>query len=111
MSRYCLKNRVCGAESWDDAPNLQIRMTRAVLAAKGPILFFQAQNDYTIAPSRTLYAARKAARKTADIKIFPSFGDGPQGGHSFAYAGAELWKADVFRFLDGACGAAGSKSK
>jgi hypothetical protein len=37
-------------------------MTRAVKNAKAPILFFEAENDYDLSPSKTLAAAMKDAR-------------------------------------------------
>jgi len=93
-----------GAESWADAPQLQVLMTRAVVNAKAPIFFFQGENDYDTAPSVTLAAAMKDAGKVFEIKIYPPFGKSPQEGHSFAYAGSSVWFDDVFRFLDKYCG-------
>jgi dipeptidyl aminopeptidase/acylaminoacyl peptidase len=92
-----------GAESWDEAPGLHDVMKRAVQHSKAPILFFQAENDYNLAPSRTLYAAMKAANKPAEIRIYPPYGHSPQEGHSFAYSGANIWMDDVVRFLEANC--------
>jgi carboxymethylenebutenolidase len=52
-----------GAESWDSNPDLHSIMSHAVQHSAAPILFFQAANDYSLAPSRTLYAAMRAANK------------------------------------------------
>lgn len=92
-----------GAESWDKAPSLQSRMLHAVEHAQSPILFFQAENDYSLAPSRTLYAAMKALHESAEIRIYPPYGGSPEQGHSFAYRGASIWFADVLGFLEGNC--------
>jgi carboxymethylenebutenolidase len=92
-----------GAESWDKAPNLQSRMLYAVEHAKSPILFFQAENDYSLSPSRTLYAAMKASHESAEIRIYPPYGSSPQQGHSFAYRGASIWFQDVLGFLEANC--------
>ncbi len=92
-----------GAESWDKAPGLRDVMQRAVQRSKAPILFFQAENDYSLAPSRTLYATMKAANRPAEIRIYPSYGHSPQEGHSFAYRGVEVWKNDVLQFLSKSC--------
>jgi carboxymethylenebutenolidase len=92
-----------GAESWDNAPGLRDVMQRAVQLSKAPILFFQAENDYSLAPSQTLYAAMKAANKPAAIRIYPPYGHTHQEGHSFAYRGANIWIGDVVRFLEGNC--------
>ncbi len=92
-----------GADSWDKAPSLHSRMLHAVEHAKSPILFFQAENDYSLAPSRTLYAAMKALHESAEIRIYPPYGSSPEQGHSFAYRGASIWFGDVFSFLEANC--------
>src|SRR5262249_29533375 len=40
-----------GAMTWAHAPRLQARMIRAVKSPRVPIFFFQAENDYDLAPS------------------------------------------------------------
>jgi dienelactone hydrolase len=92
-----------GAESWDEAPGLQGIMLHAVQHSPIPIFFFQAENDYSLAPSRTLYAAMIAAKKPAEIRIYPPYGNSHQEGHSFAYRGAGIWMDDVVRFLQANC--------
>jgi carboxymethylenebutenolidase len=92
-----------GAESWEKAPGLRQVMQRAAQLSKAPILFFQAENDYSLAPSRTLYAAMKAVNKPTKLKIYPAYGDSTEAGHSFAYTGASIWIADVVRFLEQSC--------
>jgi carboxymethylenebutenolidase len=92
-----------GAESWDGAPDLRSVMLRAAQHSTVPILFFQAENDYNLAPSRTLYAAMQRLKRPAEIRIYPPYGDGPAGGHSFTYRGASIWIDDVIRFLDTHC--------
>ena len=92
-----------GAESWDKAPGLREAMERAVQLAKAPILFFQAENDYSLDPSRMLYAAMKAANKPAEMRIYPAYGDSRQAGHGFAFRGASIWIDDVVRFLERNC--------
>jgi len=92
-----------GAESWDHAPALRDLMLNAVRHSKAPILFFQAANDYSIVPSETLYAAMRHAHKRAAIRIYPPYGSSTEEGHSFPYRGGEVWKDQVFRFLDKNC--------
>jgi acetyl esterase/lipase len=102
---YCAAIDSAGAaQSWEDAPEVQALMTRAVRNSRAPIFFFQAANDYDLSPSRTLSAAMKAAGKEYEIKIYPAFGDSAQDGHSFGYFGGEVWGSDVFRFLNQHCG-------
>jgi dipeptidyl aminopeptidase/acylaminoacyl peptidase len=92
-----------GAQSWAQAPELQLLMTRAVRNAKTPIFFFQAENDYDLSPSKTLSAAMKDANRTYELKIYPAYGSSPQEGHAFGYLGSAVWAGDVFRFLNRHC--------
>jgi len=92
-----------GAESWATAPRLRARMTSAVRNSKAPILFFQAENDYDLSPSRTLSTEMKDAGKAFELKIYPAFGKSAADGHSFAWAGSAVWAEDVFRFLKTHC--------
>ena len=101
---YCAAVDAAGAaESWQGAPDLQHIMLHAVEHSTVPIFFFQAENDYNLAPSRTLYAAMKRLNKTAEIRIYPPYGDGPEGGHSLPYRGASIWIDDAVRFLNMHC--------
>jgi len=92
-----------GAESWYLAPALRTRMKDAVRAAKAPILFFQAENDYTTAPTRTLSAQMQAVGKPFERRIYRTFGQTAAEGHAFAWRGSEIWGADVLRFLSQHC--------
>jgi dipeptidyl aminopeptidase/acylaminoacyl peptidase len=92
-----------GAATWAGAPALRALMVRAVENARAPILFFQAENDYDLAPSRTLSAAMKTAGKPFELRIFPPFGRSTIQGHTFGYFGGEIWGPEVFRFLDAHC--------
>jgi dipeptidyl aminopeptidase/acylaminoacyl peptidase len=92
-----------GAESWAQAPELQERMTRAVRNSQAPILFFQAENDYDLSPSRILSAAMKDAGKVSELKIYPAFGKSAPAGHSFTWLGSSVWADDVFSFLARHC--------
>jgi carboxymethylenebutenolidase len=94
-----------GAESWALAPVLQTTMTRAVRNAKAPIFFFQAENDWNLAPTRTLSAAMKDAGKPYDAKVYPPYGKSHQDGHTFGYFGSAVWEKDVFQFLETYCAA------
>ena len=92
-----------GAQSWAQAPELQSLITRAVRNAKAPIFFFQAANDFDLSPSKKLSAEISVVGKTYELKIYPSYGDSPQAGHSFGYFGANVWAEDVFEFLNQHC--------
>jgi carboxymethylenebutenolidase len=92
-----------GAESWAKSPELQVAMTTAVRRARAPLFFFQAENDFDLAPTRALSAAMKDAGKEAEVKIYPPFGSSARDGHSFAYRGSAIWFEDVVRFLERHC--------
>ena len=101
---YCAAVDSAGAaQSWAQAPELQKIMTRAVRNARAPILFFQAENDYDLSPSRTLSAAIKESGKPFELRIYPPFGKSAAEGHSFGYFGSKVWGGDVFRFLNRYC--------
>lgn len=95
-----------GAESWSQAPALQSLMTRAVKDARAPILFFQADNDFDLAPTRVLSAAMREAGKPAKAIIYPAFGGSPRDGHAFAWRASEIWFEDALAFLEASCGSA-----
>jgi dipeptidyl aminopeptidase/acylaminoacyl peptidase len=92
-----------GAASWKKAPELQTLMTHAVQNARTPIFFFQAENDHDLTPSRVLSAAMHDAGKPFEMKIYPPYGSSAEQGHTLGYFGADIWSADVFRFLDSNC--------
>jgi carboxymethylenebutenolidase len=101
---YCAAVDSAGAaQSWEDAPEVQALMNRAVRNSRSPIFFFQAENDYDLSPSRKLAAAMKDAGKEFEMKIYPPYGKSTQDGHTFGYFGSSVWGADVFRFLDQHC--------
>ena len=49
-------------------------MLLAVKKAKAPIFFFQARNNYNLAPTQILSATMEKAKKEFQVKIYPSFG-------------------------------------
>lgn len=103
-ARYCAAvDASGGAESWAAAPALRTLMTSAAVASNAPVFFFQAENDYDLAPSKTLSAAMTQAGKDAEMKIYPPFGRSERDGHSFAYLGSATWFGDVFGFIERHC--------
>lgn len=91
------------ADSWDRSPALRRLMTDAATTAPPPILLMQAANDYSLAPSRTLHAARIRARRPSELLLYPPFGDDPRDGHAFAYKGVAIWAGEVHSFVARAC--------
>jgi len=104
---YCAAVNLTGAAmSWDQAPELRTVLTRAVQQTQSPLLFIQAENDYSTEPSKVLYAAARAAHRTAQIHIYPPFHGGGLGGmqgHSFAWLGVSEWWPEAFGFIEGHC--------
>ena len=90
-----------GAQSW--SPELRARLVAAVRNSQAPIFFFQAENDYTLAPTNILGEAMLEAGKPSVVKIYRPFGTSAEEGHSFAWRGSQTWADDVFRFLDAQC--------
>jgi carboxymethylenebutenolidase len=87
------------AQTWKEAPDLRDRMIKAVRHAQMPVLFIQAENDYDLAPSRTLAVEMEKANKTHAIQIFPHFGNTAQDAHEFCVHGGEIWSEKVFSYL------------
>lgn len=89
--------------SWDEAPALHDLMKRAVKNSQSPVFFFQAENDFTLAPSKDLYKEMITAGKTAEIKIYPPYGKTHFDGHSLTWLGSSIWFGDVFAFIQRHC--------
>jgi len=90
-----------GAMSWERNDALQDRLIRAVDLTKSPVFLIQAENDYSISPSRAL--ANEAAKKKKDFqsRIYPAFGRNHQDGHwGFCSSATEIWGTDVLAFLE-----------
>jgi dienelactone hydrolase len=99
---YCaVVDAAGGAQTW--SPRLRARLTGPVRHSQSPIFFFQAENDYTIAPTEVLAKEMREAGKPSVVKIYPAFGSSSADGHSFAWRGSDIWEEDVFRFLDAQC--------
>lgn len=104
---YCAAVDLTGAAmSWRGDPALRKALIRAVEGSQTPILFIQAENDYTTAPSKVLYAAARTAHRDARIHIYPPFhggGSGGMQGHSIAWLGVSEWWPEAFGFLETHC--------
>ena len=88
------------AQTWAGSPNLQKALTDAAIAARVPIFFGQAENDYDLTPSRELSAAMTKAGKPNAIRIFPPFGATTADGHAFGYFGGDAWGPVVAAFVN-----------
>jgi dipeptidyl aminopeptidase/acylaminoacyl peptidase len=87
------------AQTWAASGDLQARLTAAARNAVMPVLFMQAQNDYSLTALQALSEEMRKAGKPYEVKVFPAFGSSNQDGHDFCAQGAGVWGADVFGFL------------
>ena len=90
-----------GAMSWEQNVPLQDLLVRAVALAKAPVFLIQAENDYSLAPSRIL--SKEAIKKKKDFqsKIYPAFGSTHQDGHwGFCSSATDVWGNDVLAFIE-----------
>jgi dienelactone hydrolase len=91
-----------GAMSWEQNAPLQDRLIRAVALAKAPVFLIQAENDYSLAPSRVLSKEAYKRKKDFQSKIYPAFGNTHQDGHwRFCSSATDAWGDDVLAFLEG----------
>ncbi len=90
-----------GAMSWDQNVFLQDRLVHAVDLAKAPVFLIQAENDYSLSPTRVLSKEADKKKKQFQSKIYPSFGSTHQDGHwGFCSSATDVWGNDVLAFLD-----------
>jgi dienelactone hydrolase len=87
------------AMNWDRNADLAAFMIAAAQRVTMPIFFIQAENDFSIRPTREL-AASLAGKPNVEARIFPPFGITPWEGHLLAGRGPQIWGPDVRRFLE-----------
>jgi dipeptidyl aminopeptidase/acylaminoacyl peptidase len=87
------------AMNWDRTPALRALMTQAALGLTMPLLLIQAENDYSIRPTREL-AASLQGRESVHSRIFPAFGVNNHEGHLLESRGPAIWAAEVRAFLE-----------
>ena len=88
------------AMNWDRAPGLRAMMHDAASRVRCPMFFIQAENDYSIGPTRELPAALVGGELVVESKIYPPHGLTPHEGHLFESTGQMLWAPDARRFLE-----------
>jgi carboxymethylenebutenolidase len=90
-----------GAMSWEQNPLLQDLLIRALDRARAPVFLIQAENDYSVDPSRVLNKEATKKHKDFQSKIYPAFGKSHQDGHwGFCSSATNVWGADVLAFLE-----------
>ena len=88
------------ANSWERSSELRDRLLAAMDKTTIPIMFIQAANDYSTAPSYALADELKRWHKPHLLKIYPTVGKTSDDGHNFLYLGIPQREHDVFGFLD-----------
>jgi carboxymethylenebutenolidase len=89
-----------GATSWEQNVLLPDRLIRAVDLAKAPVFPIQAENDYSLAPSRVSSKEANKKKKDFQSKIYPAFGSTHQDGYwGFCSSATDVWGNDVLAFL------------
>ncbi len=89
-----------GSILWKRNAALRSRMMSAAAAAKVPVFFLQAENDFNTAPTRLLSARMRESGNTARSKVFPPHGATPMHGHAhFCNRAQDEWGPDVLDAL------------
>jgi carboxymethylenebutenolidase len=87
------------AMTWAKSSLMRERLLRAAAAAKVPVLFVQAKNDFDTAPTRELCAEMQRKGRQCRTRIYPPYGSTAMEAHGLAYRAPEVWEEEVFRFL------------
>lgn len=88
------------AGSWEGSPELRDLLLKSLHTVAVPVMMIQAENDYSLAPSKAMDEELSRLSKLHVRKIYPAFGQTPSEGHNFLYYYVPLWEQDVFAFLD-----------
>lgn len=88
------------AMNWDRNPDLAAFLITAAQKVTLPIFYIQAENDFSIRPTRELAASAKDSGRVVEAKIYPPFGLTKWEGHLLAGRGPMIWGADVRKFLE-----------
>ena len=91
-------NFASAAMMWNTSPEVQQWMKTKAGKASIPVLFVQAENDFSIEPSIQMAAVMKEKNLPHELKIYPPSGTTPAQGHGF-FANSKAWCPAVFDFL------------
>jgi hypothetical protein len=75
-------------------------MLGAASRVKMPLFLIQAENDYSIRPTKELAASLVGNGRVVWSKIYPPYGFLPWEGHLFESTAQHIWAPDIRRFLE-----------
>jgi len=87
------------AMNWERSAVVRERMVKAAQSARIPVYLIQAENDFSLGPTRVLSEVMTEHGKPHRAQIFPAFGTTNQEGHGFCGQGSTIWAGPVFSFL------------
>lgn len=89
-----------GAMSWASSAAVRERLVEAAGAARLPIFFVQAENDFNTEPSKVLAETRRQHGLPYRMTVFPAYGTTNMDGHGkFCLNGTDVWGPAVLDFL------------
>jgi dienelactone hydrolase len=88
------------AMNWEAAPLLREYLLGETTKLTQPILFAQAENDFSIRPTLELTESAERAGKVVYSRMYPPFGLTRMEGHLLCGEGGEVWAEDVRWFLE-----------
>jgi len=86
--------------SWEHSQALRARLTTAVSRMAAAALFLDAENDYSLRPSRELGAQMQHLGKVQQVIVYPPVGTTAAEGHDLIHLRIASWEPDLFAFLD-----------
>jgi dienelactone hydrolase len=89
-----------GAMWWPHSTMIKERLTRAVDNAKVPIFFIQAENDFSVEPSRVLSQEMTLRHLPHRVHVFPPRGATNRDAHAFCVRNVTEWGPEVLEFLE-----------
>ena len=96
----CTVDFAGAAMNWERTPTLRRTMIDAVRGLPIPVAFVQAENDYSVAPTRELAAECARLGRVYAARVFPAFGLTADEGHLFFQNGAPVWGPWVRTLLE-----------
>jgi dienelactone hydrolase len=94
---------VCSGAGWTfdgNTPSGLRRLEELALAAKAPVFFLQAANDFNAGSAPAIDDAMTRAGLAHQVKVYPAYGTTQLQGHAgFCNRGASSWGADVLAWL------------